>query len=69
MSPPGRPKGEYRCAQHGGFQVHEAFRSLADIEALERTPYQQAIPARTTYGLIARAARLHPERAAFVYMP
>ncbi|MDB5861391.1 MAG: hypothetical protein JWQ76_5080 [Ramlibacter sp.] len=69
MSPPGRPKGEYRSAQHGGFRVHEAFRSLADIEALERTPYQQAIPARTTYGLIARAARLHPERAAFVYLP
>ncbi|MCG2595172.1 AMP-binding protein [Ramlibacter sp. XY19] len=45
------------------------FRSLADIEALERTPYEQAIPARSTYGLIERAARLHPERAAFVYLP
>lgn len=45
------------------------FRSLADIEALERTPYAQAIPERTTYGLIARAARLHPERAAFAYLP
>lgn len=46
-----------------------AFRGLADIEALERTPYEEAIPARTTYGLIARAARLHPGRAAFVYLP
>src|SRR5690349_3101907 len=45
------------------------FRSLADIEALERTPYEQAIPARTTYGLIERAARLHPQRAAFVFLP
>jgi fatty-acyl-CoA synthase len=49
--------------------VSAAFRSLADIEALERTPYEQAIPARTTYGLIARAASLYPERAAFVYLP
>lgn len=46
-----------------------AFRSLADIEALERTPYEQAIPARTTYGLIARAAAQFPQRAAFAYLP
>jgi fatty-acyl-CoA synthase len=45
------------------------FRSLADIEALERTPYAQAIPARTTYGLIARAAERFGERNAFVYLP
>ena len=44
-------------------------RSLADIEALERTPYAEAIPARTTYGLIERAARLHAARDAFVYLP
>ena len=24
MSPPGRPKGEYRSAQHGGYQVNPA---------------------------------------------
>ncbi|MES2635548.1 MAG: AMP-binding protein [Pseudomonadota bacterium] len=47
----------------GGF-----FRSLADIEALERTPYEQAIPARTTYGLIARAAQQFGERTAFAYL-
>ena len=46
-----------------------AFRGLADIEALERTAYEHAIPERTTYGLIARAAGLHPGRAAFVYLP
>lgn len=45
------------------------FRSLADIEALERTPYGQAIPARTTYGLIARAAGRFRERIAFTYLP
>ena len=45
------------------------FRGLADIEALERTPYEEAIPARTTYGLIARAARLHADRTAFTYLP
>ena len=46
-----------------------AFRSLGDIETLERTPYEQAIPARTTYGLIARAAQLFPQRDAFVFLP
>ncbi len=45
------------------------FRSLADIEALERTPYDQAIPARTTYGLIEQAARRFGERDAFRYLP
>ncbi|HZN47411.1 MAG TPA: AMP-binding protein, partial [Ramlibacter sp.] len=45
------------------------FRGLADIEALERTPYQDAIPARTTYGLIARAAQRFPGRTAFSYLP
>lgn len=42
---------------------------LADIEALEATPYEQAIPARDTYGLIARAAALYPDRVAFSYLP
>lgn len=47
----------------GGF-----IRSLADIEALEQTPYEEAIPARTTYGLIERAARRFGERTAFAYL-
>ena len=46
------------------------FRSLADIELLERsTPYEQAIPARTTYGLIERAAKQFGDRVAFTYLP
>ncbi|MEJ8840309.1 AMP-binding protein [Ramlibacter sp. AN1133] len=45
------------------------FRSLADIEALERTPYEEAIPARTTYGLIARATQQFGARTAFTYLP
>jgi fatty-acyl-CoA synthase len=45
------------------------FRGLADIEALERTPYEEAIHARTTYGLIARAAERFAERTAFTYLP
>ncbi|MRD49130.1 AMP-binding protein [Caenimonas koreensis] len=48
----------------------EFFRGLADIEALEAgTPYEQAIPARTTYGLIERAAKLFGQRIAFTYLP
>lgn len=45
------------------------FQGLADIEALERTPYEEAIPARSTYGLIARAAERFAERTAFTYLP
>jgi fatty-acyl-CoA synthase len=48
----------------GGF-----FRDLGDIEALERTPYEEAIPQRTTYGLIRRAAERFPERDVFVFLP
>ena len=46
-----------------------AFRSLADIEALEKMPYGEAIPARTTYGLIANAAREFAHHEAFVFLP
>jgi len=49
--------------------VNAFFGGLADVEALERTPYEHAIPARTTYGLIARAAQRFPERTAFTYLP
>ncbi len=45
------------------------FRCLAEIEALERTPYGQAIPARTTYGLIAQAAKRFAGRDALRYLP
>ena len=46
-----------------------AIRSLTDIEALERTPYEQAIPARTTWGLIAHAAQRFGDRVALRYLP
>lgn len=46
-----------------------ALRSLADIEALEQTPYAQAMPARTTWGLIDNAARRFGERVALRYLP
>ena len=46
-----------------------AFRDLADIQALEATPYDQAIPAQTTYGLIAHAAQRFADRDAFRYLP
>lgn len=46
-----------------------AFLSLADIEALERTVYDEAIAQRTTYGLIAEAARRFGDRAALRYLP
>lgn len=47
----------------------QPFRNLADIEALERQPWGQAIAAPTTYGLIARAAQQHGQRDAFRYLP
>jgi fatty-acyl-CoA synthase len=46
----------------------QAFRSLSDIEALEHIPYEQSIPARTTYGLISHAANKFGERDAFRYL-
>ncbi|MGE3346531.1 MAG: acyl-CoA synthetase [Ramlibacter sp.] len=46
-----------------------ALRSLADIHALERLPREQAMPAATTWGLIAAAAQRHPDRVALRYLP
>ena len=43
--------------------------SLADVQRLEQQPYEQAIPQRTTYGLIAAAAARHAGRTAFTYLP
>jgi len=43
--------------------------SLADVQRLEQQPYEQAIPQRTTYGLIASAAARHAQRVAFNYLP
>lgn len=43
--------------------------SLTDIEALESRPYESALPAYTTYGLIAHAAASFPHRDALRYLP
>ncbi len=43
--------------------------SLADVQRLEQQPYDEALPARTTYGLIATAAARHAGRTAFTYLP
>lgn len=42
--------------------------SLADVQRLEQQPYEQAVPQRTTYGLIAAAAARHTDRTAFTYL-
>ena len=46
-----------------------AIRNLADIEALESQPYESVVPARSTYELIALAAKRFPQREAFRYLP
>ncbi|MES2974348.1 MAG: AMP-binding protein [Pseudomonadota bacterium] len=46
-----------------------SIRNLADIQSLEQQPYDSAIPARTTYGLIASAAARFPDRNAFTFLP
>ena len=43
--------------------------TLADIQAIEAQPYAQAIPAQTTYGLIAPAAQRFAQRDALVFLP
>ena len=46
-----------------------AFRSLADIQALERRPLHEVAPQRTPYGLIRAAAERFADREAFTYLP
>ena len=41
-----------------------AITSIADIEALERLPYDSLVPARNLYQLFEATAELHPERQA-----
>ena len=43
--------------------------TIADIEALERLPYDELVPARNLYQLFEATARLHPERPALTVMP
>ena len=46
-----------------------AVTTIADVEALERSPYDELIPARNLYQLFEATARLHPERPALTVMP
>ncbi|MCP5368299.1 MAG: acyl-CoA synthetase [Hyphomicrobiales bacterium] len=50
-------------------QPHPRVATLADVAALEARPLADNLPARSVYGLIERAARLHGDRAAFTYLP
>ncbi len=43
--------------------------TIADIEALERLPYDELVPARNLYQLFEATARLHPARPALTVMP
>jgi fatty-acyl-CoA synthase len=43
--------------------------TIADVEALERSPYDELVPARNLYQLFEATAQLHPERPALTVMP
>src|ERR1700758_224978 len=42
--------------------------TIADIEALERSPYDELVPARDLHQLFEATAQLHPERPALTVM-
>ena len=42
--------------------------SIADIEALERLPYESLVPARSLYQLFDSTAQLHPDRRALTVL-
>jgi fatty-acyl-CoA synthase len=46
-----------------------AVTTIADVQALERSPYDELVPARNLYQLFEATARLHPERPALTVMP
>ena len=43
-------------------------RSLDDLRAVEQTPWQQKLPARTTYELLQQACERHPDRTALRFV-
>ncbi len=47
----------------------KAFATLADIEALERSPLSAVAPHRTPYQLIRATAERFPDREAFTFLP
>ncbi|HLJ62988.1 MAG TPA: acyl-CoA synthetase [Stellaceae bacterium] len=47
----------------------EPIKVLADIDALERVPFEERLPAATVYEAIGRVAQRHPEKVAIYYLP
>jgi fatty-acyl-CoA synthase len=45
-----------------------AIRTLADVEAIERTPLAERLDAASTYEVLRRAAREHGHRPAFRFL-
>ena len=43
-------------------------KTIADIVALERQPYDELVPARNLYQLFEATAQLHPDRPALTVM-
>ncbi|MBR0852400.1 AMP-binding protein [Bradyrhizobium diazoefficiens] len=46
----------------------QAVKTIADIEALERLPYESLVPARNLHHLFEATARLHPDRPALTVL-
>jgi fatty-acyl-CoA synthase len=46
----------------------QAVKTIADIEALERLPYDSLVPARNLHHLFVATARLHPDRPALTVL-
>ncbi|WP_229219519.1 hypothetical protein [Duganella sp. BJB1802] len=44
-------------------------RSLDELIAYEQTPWQQRLPARSTYELLRQACARHPQRTALRFVP
>lgn len=49
-------------------RANTAIVTIADIEAIERQPYETLIPARNLYDLLVATAELHPERLALTVL-
>lgn len=43
-------------------------RSMADVLAIEQTPWQESLPARNTYALVCQACERHPDRTALRFV-
>ncbi len=48
--------------------AQHALRSLADVQALETTSWQDQLPARTTYDVLRQASARHPQRTALRFL-